>query len=132
MLFRSSVALDGDTAIVASSQHAVNGAATAGAAYAMVRTGTTWCLQTRFFARDPAPADRFGWSVAVSGMRAIVGAPRKAGPVPFGNPNEGQAYTYEVDRNLLANGELCTCAGECASGLCVDSVCCNEIGRAHV
>jgi hypothetical protein len=123
--FGIAVAVDTNTAVIGAAVDAVGALVGAGAAYATVRTGTTWCLQTRFTARDAAAGDRFGSAVAVSGARLLAGAPKKAGAAPFGNPNEGRAYDYDLDRNLLPNGQACGCAGECQSGFCTEGVCCN-------
>jgi hypothetical protein len=123
--FGVAVAIDGNTAVIGAAVDAVGALVGAGAAYATVRTGASWCLQTRFVARDAAAGDRFGSAVAVSGARLLVGAPKKAGGVPFGNPNEGRAYASDLDRNLLPNGQACGCAGECQSGICTEGVCCN-------
>jgi hypothetical protein len=119
--FGAAVALDGQTAVIGAPLVDTG----AGAAYAMVRSDETWCLQTRFNARDRLTGDRFGAAVAVSGTRLLVGAPQRSGPVPFGNPAEGAAFTYGLDRNLRPNGDACDCGGECASGFCVDGVCCD-------
>ncbi len=123
--FGAAVAVDGDNMVVGAYLDAVGAVASAGSAYAIVRTGSTFCLQTRFVARNAVGGARFGSAVAVSGAAVAVGAPRKSGPIPYGNPNEGEAYTYAIDRNLQPDGQACGCAGECASGFCTDGVCCN-------
>ena len=46
----------------------------AGAAYIFKRSGTTWSQQVKIIATDKAANDRFGYSVALSGDYAIVGA----------------------------------------------------------
>src|SRR5205807_251673 len=48
-----------------------------GAAYAFVRSGTTWHQQTRITAGDAAASDELGTSMALSGNTALVGAPGK-------------------------------------------------------
>ena len=68
--FGQSVAINGDTAIVGAT--ATGGQ---GAAYVFVRVGTTWSPQGILTASDGAAGDRFGYSVAVSGDTAVVGAP---------------------------------------------------------
>jgi len=68
--FGHAVGLSGNTAIVGSYQ-ASNG----GAAYVFVRSGSTWTEQKKLAPSDAAPALRFGYSVAVSGDTALVGAP---------------------------------------------------------
>ena len=79
------VAVSGDTVVVgayleASSATGVNGnqsdnsAYLAGAAYVFVRTGTNWSQQAYLKASNTGAEDWFGWSVAVSGDTAVVGA----------------------------------------------------------
>ena len=75
----------GNTAVVGAYQEAsnatgINGdqannsAGSAGAAYVFVRSGTTWSQQAYLKASNTDPVDLFGYSVAVSGDTAIVGA----------------------------------------------------------
>jgi hypothetical protein len=80
--FGKSLALIGDTALVgASGQNAT------GAAYVFVRNGTVWTEQAMLTASDGVANDQFGWSVALSGDTALVGA--------YGKANEtGAAYVY--------------------------------------
>lgn len=80
--FGQSVAINGDTAIVGAT--ATNGQ---GAAYVFVRVGTTWSPQGILTASDGAAGDRFGYSVAVSGDTAVVGA-------PYRNSSRGAAYVF--------------------------------------
>src|SRR5262245_13065477 len=69
--FGWSVALDGDRALV--------GAAYArdsqrGAAYVFVKSGGRWVEEQKLVASDGATNDQFGWSVALAGDRAVIGA----------------------------------------------------------
>ena len=50
------------------------GGGNAGSAYVFVRSGTTWSEQAKLTASDAADDDSFGYSVAVSGDTAVVGA----------------------------------------------------------
>ncbi|MEZ4368928.1 MAG: hypothetical protein R2939_22005 [Kofleriaceae bacterium] len=68
--FGASVALDGDVLIVGEPGRATD----TGIAYAYHRTGTTWVLEDTLDGAGMA-YDQMGISVAVSGERAIVGAP---------------------------------------------------------
>jgi hypothetical protein len=47
-----------------------------GAAYVFARSGTKWSQRKRLTANDGASADSLGWSVALSGDTAVVGAHR--------------------------------------------------------
>ena len=72
--FGIGVAIDGDMAIVGSS-HSSTGGVLAGAAYVFVRVGGAWVEHQKLVASDGAMGDIFGWSVAMLGDVAIVGAP---------------------------------------------------------
>lgn len=68
--FGSSVSLDGDLVIVGA--HGDDGST--GAAYAYFRSGGSWTEQAKLTARDGAPLDHFGRSVALDGATVSIGA----------------------------------------------------------
>ncbi len=72
--FGRSVAISGDTAIVGAYRDDVGANVNQGSAFVFVRTGTTWTQQAQLTAAGGAAADEFGYSVAISGDTAIVGA----------------------------------------------------------
>lgn len=88
--FGNTVALSGDTALIGA-PGPLFGYPASGvreAAYVFVRRGTTWSQQTEL--DDPTPlalSDNFAWSVALSGDRALIGAPGK-------NNGAGAAYVF--------------------------------------
>jgi hypothetical protein len=71
--FGFSVALSGDTAIIGAFQDD-DTASGSGSAYVFTRSGTTWTQQAKLTAADAARSDWFGFSVAIDGDTAIVGA----------------------------------------------------------
>ncbi|CAN5269708.1 hypothetical protein BH23VER1_BH23VER1_13130 [soil metagenome] len=87
--FATSVALDRDTIVVGAPREASsatgiggnqadNSADAAGAAYIFVRdTAGTWSQQAYVKASNTDAGDLFGWSVAVDGNTAVVGASRE-------------------------------------------------------
>jgi hypothetical protein len=86
--FGWSVAIDGDYAIVGAPY---DGSATyyqAGAAHVFQRSGTTWTHVARLTASDRTANDRFGASVAISGVYAVVGAPTS------GTDDSGAVYVF--------------------------------------
>jgi hypothetical protein len=87
--FGYSVAVSGDTAIVGA-QHDDDAGSSSGSAYIFTRSGLTWTQQAKLNAADGATFDNFGWSVALSGDTAIIGA--------FGDDdagsNSGSAYIF--------------------------------------
>lgn len=69
--FAAAVALDGDRALI-SAPLANNGI---GRVHVFERTAALWTAQALLDANNGAPGDRFGWSLALDGDDAMVGAP---------------------------------------------------------
>lgn len=82
--FGISVALSGDTVLIGATGHNDF----QGAAYVFVRNGTTWTQQAKLTALDGTVGDIFGWSVALDGDTALIGAFAK-------NSSMGAAYVFE-------------------------------------
>lgn len=94
--FGESVALDGNIAIVGSEDEDPD-TDSPGAAYVFERDEGTWTQQAKLAAadRDPDGADdQFGWSVAVDGGTALVGAHQRDMSDAAG---AGAAYVFERD-----------------------------------
>ena len=89
--FGSSIALDGDTALVGAGGRTVGGQHYAGAAFVFARSGTGWSLQAELTAADGAAGDEFGHAVALSGDTALVGAENRS---VGGAPGAGAAYVF--------------------------------------
>jgi hypothetical protein len=89
--FGYSVALSGNTALVGSPYHDVGANGNQGAAYVFSRSGTTWTQQAQLTAADGAPSDYFGYSVALSGDTAGVGA---SWDDVGAHANQGSAYVF--------------------------------------
>lgn len=87
--FGSSVAVDGETAVIGSRGDADAGDLT-GSAYVFLRTGTVWAQQQKLTASDAMGGDSFGRSVSVSANTAVVGAPYDDG---IGS-SSGSAYVF--------------------------------------
>ncbi len=68
--FGISVSVSGDTAIVG----AFGANSSRGAAYVYTRSGSVWTQQQKLTAGDGAAGDEFGWSVAIDGDTATIGA----------------------------------------------------------
>ncbi|WP_420207802.1 FG-GAP repeat protein, partial [Candidatus Electronema sp. JC] len=72
--FGRSIAISGDTAVIGADGDDDNGI-DSGSAYVFVRaTDGTWTQQAKLLALDGAAGDHFGFSVAVSGDTAVIGA----------------------------------------------------------
>jgi hypothetical protein len=90
--FGTSVALDGDVAVIGAN-HTDQIGASAGAAYVFRRSGTTWIQEQRLEASDASGQDFFGLSVAIRGDRIVVGA-QEFDPPTMGT---GFAYLFQFD-----------------------------------
>jgi hypothetical protein len=85
--FGWSVSISGDYAIICARQDDEI-ASNAGAAYIFKRVGESWVEQQKLLASDGAASDCMGWSVSISGDKAIAGAPYDDGWL-------GSAYLFE-------------------------------------
>ena len=81
--FGWSVALAGTTALIGAPYKN----SSKGASYVFVRTGTSWTQQAELTAKDAATGDGLGFSVALSGTTALIGAPYK-------NSSKGASYVF--------------------------------------
>ena len=84
--FGFSVAVSGNTAVIG----AIGRNSSHGAAYVFVRSGGAWTQQEELTASDGATLDEFGYSVAVSGNTAVIGAPGRT----VGGVGQGAAYVF--------------------------------------
>ena len=89
--FGYAVALSGDTAIVGAYADSTDTASQLGSAYVFVRSGGSWTQQQKLTISDGFEGDHFGWSVAISGDTALVGAPSAD---IGGILNQGAAYVF--------------------------------------
>jgi len=89
--FGYSVAMSDETAVAGAWFDDIGTNSTQGSAYAFVRSDTTWNQQAKLTASDGAAEDWFGWSVAVSGDTAVVGA--RYDDVGT-NTDQGSAYVF--------------------------------------
>jgi hypothetical protein len=89
--FGFSVALSGQTALIGSALDDVGANPDQGSAYVFVRSGTSWSQQAKLAAADGAPFDDFGWSVALDGDTALVGA---VSDDVGATVNQGSAYVF--------------------------------------
>jgi hypothetical protein len=87
--FGVSVALDGDTALVGAYWDDAGANWDQGSAYVYVRMNDVWSLQQKLTAGDGAAGDEFGWSLALEGDVAVVGA---AMADVGGDLSQGAAY----------------------------------------
>jgi len=84
--FGVSVAIDGETAVIGVRGDDDNGL-DAGAAYVFVRSAGVWTQQAKLMADNAVGGDAFGYSVALSGETAVIGAYGK-------DDSSGSAYVF--------------------------------------
>ena len=102
--FGQSIALAGDRAVIGA--HAAG--ASRGAAYVFVNNGSAWVEEQKLVASDGASSDDFGWSVALTADRALVGA-------YGGDGARGATYAY-VRRGTVWTEEQKLVASDGVSG----------------
>ena len=73
--FGSSLAMSGDTIITGAPEGDAAAVADCGAAYVYVRTAAGWTFQAKLLPPIPAAGQQFGFSVALDGNSALIGAP---------------------------------------------------------
>ena len=116
-LFSLSLAISGDTAVIAavdedSNSRGINGdqtnnsATDAGAVYVFVRNGAIWTQQAYLKASNTDEGDHFGYSVAVDGDTIIVGATSEDSNATGvdGNQNDNSAATAGAVYVFVRNG----------------------------
>ncbi len=84
--FGSSMDVSGSTALIAASS-GWGAMGDTGVAYVFVNAGGSWVQQDKLYAPEGETFDRFGWSVALDGDRALIGAPSF-------DPTYGAAYVF--------------------------------------
>ena len=105
--FGYSMVIDGTTALIGAPYTTVHGNTTQGAAYVFTESGGTWSQVQQLVAADGASYDEFGYSVALDGTNAVIGA-------IFADSYYGAAYIF-TDSGGTWNQEAKLSAGDGAS-----------------
>jgi hypothetical protein len=87
--FGYAVSISGDTALIGA-RYDDDSDIDSGSACVFIRTGITWTQQQKLLAADAALGDYFGFSVALSGDTALIGAPYD----DDNGLNSGSAYVF--------------------------------------
>lgn len=93
--FGFSLAFDGNTAIIGAMSDAIGANSQQGSAYVFVKPGGGWITSTqiaKLTASDGGASDLFGWSVALSGDRVVVGSVFDNVDV---NNDQGSVYIFD-------------------------------------
>ena len=102
--FGESVAVDDGTAVVGAPKHDINSNSDAGAAYVFTRDSTgEWSKPVKLIASDGAGSDWFGYSVAVDGNVAVIGAYQHD---TNDNADAGAAYVFTRDSTGVWNAPI--------------------------
>jgi hypothetical protein len=95
--FGAALALDHGLLLVGAWSRAVGGIQDRGAAYSYHLADIGWVLETPIdpiFASDSAAGDMVGYSVALSGQRALIGAPQLSGRPGAAIDSAGTGYAF--------------------------------------
>ena len=133
--FGASVAISGDYAIVGAWGDDDRGDAS-GSAYIFERSGSGWSQVQKLTASDGASDDSFGWSVAISGDNAIVGARDDDDDNPEDYARDsGSAYVFERTADGWSQVQKLTARDRAADDRFGDSVAISAdqaiIGSSH-
>ena len=105
--FGSSVALDGDTALVGCAYCAAKGAHS-GSVYVYVRSAQTWTLQQVLNAEGEAADDVFGFSVALDGETALA----TSGHGAHAFVRSGDTWSQQATLSLASRGTSVALSGD--------------------
>ncbi len=116
--FGSSVALDGDTAVVGARLADVAGELGQGALYVFERSGSRWSEVQKLVASDGDALDKLGSSLALDGDTLVAGAVSEEGAVETaveGCLGSGAAYVFVNQGGVwVEQAKLFDAAGECS------------------
>jgi hypothetical protein len=111
-VFGYSVSLSGDRALIGAFENDDAGDRT-GSAYVFEYDGNEWSEAAKLIASDATANDAFGWSVSLSGPRALVGAHQGT----VGGYWVGSAYVFEYDGNEWSEAAKLTASDAASSDL---------------
>ncbi|WP_386070547.1 Ig-like domain repeat protein [Tahibacter sp. UC22_41] len=89
--FGTSIAIEGNTALIGAKGVTVSGAGGAGAVYVFTETDGVWSQTQKLTATDPYPAANFGNALSLSGDRVVIGAQNLT---IVGRAYQGAAYLF--------------------------------------
>ena len=92
--FGDCVAISGETVVIGALFDDIGANINQGSAFIFIRSGTIWTQQPKLNVSDGAAGDEFGFSVAISGNTAIIGA---AFDDIGSNENQGSAYVFQLN-----------------------------------
>jgi hypothetical protein len=114
-LFGSAVAISESNVILVGSPQDDDQGTDSGSAFVFSSSGGGWIQEQKLLPSDGLAGDGFGSAVAVSASAALIGAWQ-------GKNASGTGAVYAAAR--AQTGAVCSQGSECASGFCVENVCC--------
>jgi hypothetical protein len=103
--FGCAVTLEGDTAVIGRFWDSATGSIHAGSAYVFTRNAGTWTESQKLAGSNPHREDDFGYALALSGNRIVVGAPERFSDGPA-DIQLGKAYVFERNGSTWAQSAL--------------------------
>jgi len=103
--FGHSIVFEGDTALIGAYGAMVNDNFSQGAVYVFTRANGTWTQTQKIIAADGQAFDNFGYSLALSGTKAMIGAD---GATVGTNGFQGAAYVYDGSSGTWTNTQKLT------------------------
>lgn len=113
--FGSAVALTDTGSLVVGSPRDDDKGNDSGSVYVFDLVDGSWVEKQKITAQDGAAGDRFGAAIATAGSLLLVSA-------PGAGAGAGALYSFA---GVWVNGSVCASGDECASGACVENVCCD-------
>lgn len=114
----TSLAVEGDRVAVGGVNHVMSGRTGAGAVWIFQRTGSSWALEQIFSPRTVVARAALGTSVLLQDGLLYASA---TGETHGGADGFGTVYVVGTGD---PSGTECTSSSGCASGVCIDGVCC--------
>jgi len=112
--FGQTAAISGPNIVVGAYGASVGGNVLQGAAYVFTNVGGTWTFAHKLVADDGVGGEFFGHAVAMSGTRALVGAPYTS---VDGTPARGAVYVYDGSTSdWTQTGKVVANAGNAGDG----------------
>jgi len=115
--FGYSISISGNKAIVGAHQNDDNGTSS-GSAYIFELVAGTWSETTKITASDAASDDFFGYSVSISGNKAVAGARQN----DDNGSNSGSAYIFELIAGTWSETEKITASDAATNDIFGSSV----------
>ena len=127
--FGGSVSISGNTVMIGAWDATIGGNSGQGAAYLFTGSGSAWSQTAKFTESGNTAGDEFGYSVSISGIMMVVGAPHVT---VGGNASQGAAYVFTESGSVWSQTAELTASDGAAGDEFGTSVSINESGATVV